>query len=305
MWNSINNNLLVMGHNQLFGPSSKQKRHFGLDFPNVGNISVGKYFNNPNFVNKDYPKIHSYKGTLERTGQSVHPTSTCQIDTYKSEKSLFSDVPFINSSQSIIDTIKEKHLDVVQAVHNSDLTVQAEVQTITEIPYQNKPVMCNKRSRKNRKAKKGRSYKNPEKSVKNNKKEINEMMEVDIEPQIINLPEMSMSPQEHHSLMLGDFLYSQNSFEKGDADNETDEEDTDFDLAAVISNSSNMECKLRRERTVSLAESEDSFIVFESGTDDELEFSDNSQEEDESEEDTDKDELDSSPSVVPRKKVSI
>lgn len=295
MWNSVNNNFLVMGHNPMFGPSTTQKRQFGFDFPNVANISVGKYFNNPNFVNKDYPRIHNYGKTV----QPVQPTSACQFDTSKSEKPSFSEAPFINSSQSIIETIKEKHLDIVRPVLKSDL----QIQTVTDIPCQNKQTMCKKRTRKNRRPRKGHCHKNPGKGSKTFKKEINEMMDIDFEPHNINLLEISNSPKEHHSLMLSDFLCNKNSYEKGDADFATDEEDTECDLPE-ISNSPKMDYKLRRERTVSLAESEDSFIVFESGTDDELEFSDNSQEEDESEEDTDEGESDSSPSVVPRKKVS-
>lgn len=293
MWNSINNNFLVMGHNQMFGPSTIQKRQFGFDFPNVGNISVGKYFKNPNFVNKDYPRIHNY----EKNNLAVQSTLACQFDISKNKNSSFTDASFINPSQSIIETIKEKHLDVVQPVHNLDLKIQT-----TEISCQNKPEMCNKRTRKNRRRhRKGHSCKNPGKSSKNIKKEINEMMEIDTDPHITNFPEINNSPQEHHSLILFDFLCNKQS--KVDADNATDEEDIEYDMAD-ISYLPKMDCKLRRERTVSLAESEDSFIVFESGTDDELEFSENSQDEDESEEDTDEDELDSSPSVVPRKKVS-
>lgn len=296
MWNTINNNLLFMGNNkQLFGPNSYQKRHFGYDFPSVGNIVVGKSFNNPNFVNKDHPKIHHYQ-----TNHSVSQ-SGCHIDSDKAVKSFAIDAPFINSSQSITEAIREKHLDIFQPVDNTDHLLQ----TANE-PLEDKLTMCKKRTRKSKtRSRKAKLLKNPDKSLKNKIQDINVMMEIDFEPQEYSkISEMYMSTKDHNSLTLSDFLCNNTSIETDESDNlEMDEEGVDINSFAFISNSPSMACRFKRERTLSTAESEDSFIVFESGTDDELEFSDDTQEEDESEDDTDEDDLDSSPTVVPRKKV--
>lgn len=272
-----------MGNNkQLFGPNTTQKRQFGYRFPSVVNIAVGKSFNNPNFVNKDNPKIHNY-----RTDQS-----SCHIDSNSTANTVPSDAPYINSSQSIVETIKEKHLDVFQPVNNTNL-----IPTVNE-PSEDKPGICIKRTRKSKiRSRKDKSFKN---------QEINEMMEVEYEPEILtNDSEINMSPKEHHFLTLSDFL--DNSIETEADINIHMDKDVEADSLAIISNSPIMHCRMKRERTFSTAESEDSFIVFESGTDDELEFSDDTQDEDDSEDesegDTDEDELDSSPPVVPKKKV--
>lgn len=287
MWNTINNNLLFMGQKQFYGLNTNQKRHFGYDFPNVGNIVVGKSFNNPNFVNKGHPKVHNY----QRTDHLLH----CQ--TGNNESISFDNSPFINSCQSIIENIKEKQLDIVKLVDTLNSG------SSTETP-EAKPIMCNKRTHKKRmRSKKSHSLKKIDKSMKNRKLEINEMMEVDMEPQN-SISDISVSPMESHSLTLNDFLY--NSFEdRNGVKTALIDGSAPQDLTHLISNShSETDCTFKRERANSTAESEDSFIVFESGTDDELEFSDNSLEE-EYEDSTDEDELDLSPSVVPRKKVSM
>lgn len=303
-----------MGHNKQFlGPNTNQKKHFGYDYPNIATITTAKSFNNPNFVNKHHPRVHNFP----RTDFTVSPSPPCQSDSQDSTKSLVSESPFINSSQSIIESLKENNLEIIQPVDSVNVNVDTniEVNTISKIASKDKPPMSNKRLRKTRhKSRRGQDHcKNPLKTVKNVRQEINELMDIDMEPQnYSNMSDVSMSPKEPHILTLSDFLSPQDSFEKYTIDVssehliETDEEDGESDIMSRSPHTGST--RLKRDRTISVAESEDSFIVFESGTDDELEFSDNSQEDDETDDcydDTDDDELDSSPSVVPTKKVII
>lgn len=285
-------------NNVLFvGPSKQnaiQRRNFGYEQPIVRNITAEKSFNNPNFVNKDHPRIHNY----HRNNYSMTPSATV-VDNQNNEKTFTNDTVYKNSSQSILETLKENFLNAKEPVDHTGI----------DIPHPLNVIMCNENARKNW----HRSRKDQSHNKKHGRlnKEIEEMMDIDTEAQnYTNVDNVIMGLKEHHPPTLLDVLCN-NSIEKEDAYfSETDEEDVESDQEFIISSSpSTIGNKLNRERTISATESEDSFIVFEDETDDELDFTDNSQEEDESDEDDESevtDEVDSTASsVVPRKKVNI
>ncbi|KAJ8958541.1 hypothetical protein NQ318_002337 [Aromia moschata] len=171
----------------------------------------------------------------------------------------------VNSSQSILDKVKENHIDVIKPIEPNP----------QEEPN---PVMCNsrKRSKRNRR---GRWSKTPNKNSKQNilRQQINDMdIDLDIEPSS-TVTDISMSPKEPHCFALTDFIIEKPCKMKpiqikvDQSQHDSDEEHLPSEIA--ISPFGKMYV---RERQVSITESEDSFIVFDSGTDEELAFSEES-----------------------------
>ncbi|KAG5873583.1 hypothetical protein JTB14_011196 [Gonioctena quinquepunctata] len=159
---------------------------------------------------------------------------------------------------------------------------------------------------------KNRRRKIPNKCSKQNYRQvINDMMEIDVDPEAyMDASDTNMSLKAPNTLaeFIIDIPY------KSDSNSISDEEDL---LATIISVSPPNKGPVGlRERQLSVAESEDSFIIFDSGTDEELEFSEGDSElsegeselsEGESEDETEsefQDDFDSSSSsVIPCKRV--
>ncbi|XP_056640713.1 uncharacterized protein LOC130447752 isoform X1 [Diorhabda sublineata] len=297
MWN-----ISRFGHGgSMMGPNfTPQKRDFSYNLTNVV-IAPGKSFQNPNFVNNHYPNVHShYNNQLSlpnhnicHTPIDIHKIAPVDIpapETVK-QKSLNE-----NSSQNIVKTIKEKLCD----------------SPIKQIPVENKQ-MCHTRKR----CKKNKSHKRkePNKNSKehNTKRQINDMMEIDFEPDIsMNSCDTNMTTLQSltppTTMRLKDYIVDVSS---SPIKLSTSNDDT-FTFISITPPTN----KYIRERELSTCESEDSFIVFDSGTDEELNFSDESKdsiefetdnddredEEDDSDSEID-DDFDSSNSVVPSKKV--
>ncbi|XP_072382118.1 uncharacterized protein PPP1R15 isoform X1 [Diabrotica undecimpunctata] len=266
-----------------------QKRDFSY---NMSNLSVvpKKLFSNQNFVSNHYPKVQNH---FNSTSYSPYHTCHNSGDTIELIKVKSSE----NSSQNNIDIIQENPPEI----------------PIEKITIQNNQ-MCStrKRCKKNRRNRK----KVTNKSSKQNKsrRQISDMMEVDIEPDVSrdntdysmssNFP--SASPT---CISVADFIL--------DIPAKTSKSDDDvFTFISISPSISNR--PYTRERQISICESEDSFIVFDSGTDEELKFSDSEDDTELDSEDTDDgdddevdggsdseidDDCDSSFSVVPCKRV--
>lgn len=264
MWIPIYSNLLLMGHKQFFGLNANQKKkHFACDFPNVGNIVVGKS-NYSNFVNK-YQSGYSY----------IKSDGCSQL--------AFKNISYINSDQSIVQNINEKELHTVEPIHILTMGLGSSETSGDKL------MMCKKKNHKIKmRNKKSHSLKKNEKNMKNRTSEINEMIEVYMNPHFFsNKMDINVNPVNHHCLTLSDYIYKKSVQDLTEIQNENKSQ---YAIHPISSSSA-------RERVNSMAESEDSFVIFESGTDDE--FTDNSGLTDQS-----MNSLDFSSSVVPKKKVS-
>lgn len=183
----------------------------------------------------------------------------------------------------------------------------------SEVDEESKSKMCKKQSRRNRKHKQKKSSKqdNPINLIK-------DMMDVELEVDTEEPSDISISPKVSHSLHLTDFLVQDETdtcAEKEIKDLHQDEDDEEY-LATFVSISPSDISKINtRERQISIAESEDSFIIFEAGTTEEPESSEESKSEssdedewefeDKEEEDEEDgcDEVDFAFPIIPIKKV--
>lgn len=300
MWN-----ISRFGHGgSMIGPNfTPQKRDFSYHLPNVI-IAPGKSFQNPNFVNNHYPNVHN------QYNQLYLPNNNICHNPIDIPKMAPVDIPIIapepvkqkflneNSSQNIVKTITEKLCD----------------SPIKKIPVENKQ-MCHtrKRCKKNRSCKRKEPNKNSKEH--NTKRQISDMMEIDFEPDIsMNSCDSNMTNLQSltppTTMRLKDYIVDVSSTPTKLC---TSNDDT-FTFISITPPANSRMCL--RERELSVCESEDSFIVFDSGTDEELNFSDESkefesdddeeEEEEVEEDDSDSeidDDFDSSYSVVPAKKV--
>lgn len=146
------------------------------------------------------------------------------------------------------------------------------------------------------------------KSKHKNQREMCEMMEEDGELDNCDITDSKPS----NPLHMGGNKDSQDC-----SDYNCDNSDIEFTLGSISpqNNICFLAAYLPRKRESSITESEDSFIVFDSGTDDELYFSERSEEDSSELEDNDsvsdeeseceiEEDLDSSSSVIPSKRVS-
>ncbi|KAJ8942976.1 hypothetical protein NQ314_009851 [Rhamnusium bicolor] len=301
MWNFVN----TMGHSHsghFMGPQMNQKREFSIQVHNVS-IIPGKTFANPNFVNRcqcTVNTVHSYENSFITT--PFQKISHVDRPNVNNGKFLNVNCALVNSSQSIIDTIKENQLDIVKHVEpNCEVVKTAKTKPIRMSCSRKR----NKRSRKNRRRKAG--GKNSKQNM--NRQKIRDMMDVDLETDSINASSISMSPKIcNDTFNLTDFIVESpnkpSSLLKEDKSHcDSDKED----LMAILSISPINKRTSVRERQLSTTESEDSFIVFDGGSDEELEcskeFSEESEDETEDESEDEKD-SDSPSSAVPHKRVS-
>lgn len=281
-------------HAHSVGPFKSQKREFSLNVAKVP-IVPGKTFSNPNFVIRHHPSVHNQKNNIIPTPvEKINHT-----DSSNTHKALNTNSALINSSQNLIDTLKDHHLDTVKSPEPKQLNTQP-------------PRMCNKkRSRRNRRnRRKKASGKNS--NQKDAKSDMKDMMDTEIDLDIsLNYTDISVSPKfPNNTFNLTDFIVEKPCKTPKMTPNMTNKYESDGEefIATIISVSpSNISRNFVKERQVSMSESEDSFIVFDDETDEELESSEESESETEEEWDEEEaeDEVDFIFPVVPMKKVSI
>ncbi|KAJ8974630.1 hypothetical protein NQ317_009021 [Molorchus minor] len=282
MWNFMN----TMGHpGHFMAPFRNQKRDLSIHVENIS-IVPGKAFTNPNFVNKHHPSVHSYQNNFILTPiQKISHTDNTKSDVDTNKPHHNTNGSLLNSSQSIADKIKENNIEA-----------------------KTEPLMCrSKRPNKKNRRKKDKPF---GKSARQNmnRQHLNEMMDIDLEIELsVSVSDVSMSPETSKpSLNLTDFIIvkpkqTKSNYTQPDAETEQIVELSTTNYLPGISR------VCMRERQVSVTESEDSFIVFDGGTE-ELESSEESDEcetdECETDEETDNpdDEVDFC-SVIPHKKV--
>lgn len=272
MWN-IPRSIGQMG--PVMVPLKTHKRDFAsINLTNVA-IAPGKSFRNPNFVNK-HPSVHC---CYSATPISIPVHKVCQ-----------------NSDSDTSGTVTNSSPN--NLVDKSAKEIYCEESPVRKSPVGGSPVCSGrKRCKKLRKSRKKKAS-NKNSKQNNSRRQINDMMEIDLEPDVsMNGCEgnISISPKTLH---LTDFI----------VDIPTKMNDEVFTFISISPPSNNR--SFPRERELSVCESEDSFIVFDSGTDEELKFSDSDiaeldtdDDDDESDSDID-DDFDSSFSVLPCKRVS-
>lgn len=276
------------GHNM--GPFKSQKREFSLSVEKVP-IVPGKTFSNPNFVIKHHPSVHSHRNNFIPI--------PIEKFSHTDSKPLSTNSALINSSQSLVDTLKEHHLDTIKS---------PEIQTSVTQPTN----MCSrKRSRRNRRNRR-RKTSSKSSNQKDTKTYINDMMDIEVDMDLsLSCPDISVSPKMTCTTFnLTDFIVDK-PYKLPKAATCTMKEcesDEDEFVATIISVSpSNVNISCMRERQVSISESEDSFIVFNDGTDEELESSEESDSETEEEceetEEEGEDVVDFVSPVIPAKRV--
>lgn len=243
-------------------PYQKQPLRYLPPYPVPMDVQPEKMFVNPNFVNKNNPRIHHSQYNIGTFSPKESRADSC-----------FSDIPHVtNFSHSILNTVKEKNFKVLEV---GDINLESvDSQTIS-----------------NRKGTKRKNQKGGSNTIKKDEQLILQTdMDIDTGNKAeCNYTSISMSPEPVHAE------------HSADEDDYVTVEDDHFQFVDL--SPSNGGTPRIRERQLSVAESEDSFIVFRSGTDDELIFSDSDDDTD-SELDQDFDSVDSSSSVIPYKKVS-
>lgn len=279
------------------GPFKNQKREFSLT---VGKVPIvpGKTFSNPNFVIKHHPSVHSHKN-------SFVPTQIEKINRSDSSncKQLNTNSALINSSQSLVDTLKEHHLDTIKSPEPN-----RQVETSNTQPSR----MCNKKNSRGNRRTRRRKALGKNSNQNDTKNYMRDMMDMEIDTDThFSYTDISVSPKTpDNTFCLTDFIVDKpRKIHKAATGVENDHESDDEEiLATIISLSpSSVDKTCMRERQVSMSESEDSFIVFNDGTDEEVESSDESDSETEEEWDDEEgeDEVDFAFSVIPVKKVSF
>ncbi|CAG9861320.1 unnamed protein product [Phyllotreta striolata] len=259
----------------ILAPFKTQKRELAsFSIPHAA-IHSDKVFKNPNFVN-NHPNVHCSYSSTNPICRAVH--NFCQDS---------------DTTDSVIENPCTGNHTNFSRKPTEDLEVEtAHRSPITRSSF-NTSRKRSKKSRKNRR----------KKSLKQNSKRINEMMDVDSEMDTsMNRCDNLTCPASPKSLQLSDFLVE---FTEIPARPIRPEQE----LYTFISISPPSNGRLfNRERELSVCESEDSFIVFDSGTDEELKFSESENETDSDTEDSSDDsdvddDFDSSNSVVPCKRV--